>query len=373
MLTMELLCICGLLATLQNVTVAMHNPYQGATAPGLSNERKSGEHDDGGTQNSGGSVGGVGGGPVGEMMSSNNSSHGMPHGVPTDTQLAQSSHLQASQYGFVGVQQPPQQGLNSSPMSNSQFSGLSQQHYVTQQSMPQPGGVQMPTNIDLIMRLMNEYPDNPFNIQMFAFAQQQPCNPFVGQFIQMAYDQFKFQMQQTPSSKNIGTVSSKTGIPSPKNVNEPPTIIFQSYYLMNERVTYPISSKQYDEFLLMPYVLEARVHMDLERKRLPFYYLRKDECDKLLVDNVKVNINYEILVRQINYITLDNNDQWTKHLHFLRTEWIGKRKTNADSPYWKQLITASALNRSALLYMSLHNATFGQSNTDFDALNEIMH
>uniref|UniRef100_A0A183CJ85 DUF3800 domain-containing protein n=1 Tax=Globodera pallida TaxID=36090 RepID=A0A183CJ85_GLOPA len=141
---------------------------------------------------------------------------------------------------------------------------------------------------------------------------------------------------------------------------------------MNERVTYPISSKQYNEFLLMPYVLEARVHMDLERKRLPFYYLRKDQYDKLLVDNVKVNIDYEILVRKISYIKLDDNDQWAKHLHFLQGEWIGKRKTNADSPYWKQLITASALNRSALLYMSLHNATFGQANTDFDALNEIM-
>uniref|UniRef100_A0A183C9Y7 CCHC-type domain-containing protein n=1 Tax=Globodera pallida TaxID=36090 RepID=A0A183C9Y7_GLOPA len=45
MLTMKLLCICGLLATLQNVVVAMNNPYQGGTAPPVDNESGSEEDD----------------------------------------------------------------------------------------------------------------------------------------------------------------------------------------------------------------------------------------------------------------------------------------------------------------------------------------
>uniref|UniRef100_A0A914IC23 Uncharacterized protein n=1 Tax=Globodera rostochiensis TaxID=31243 RepID=A0A914IC23_GLORO len=460
MLTMKLLCICGLLATLQNVAVAMNNPYQGGTAPPVDNESGSEEEDE---QVPPQHAGGFG---TGMHQQSNMMMHGGVPVHPSQQWPQQSSALTsfnsnnpAQQYGsqqHPGMNMPsPTGSFNSNPNSMGSFNSNphsmgsfnSNPQFAANPQQPNMGMMQQQPNNHLpqlfqlmqqqpnnpmvtqLFQLVQQQPNNPMISQLFQLMQQQPNNPMISQMIQMALQPpavpaMPTMMQQNSLNRNMSSnpsmlhsspsmsmpgfqpnpgygpnqgqtppkttgrrnsrTSNASGL-SNTNVMQPPA--FVSYYVHEERVTYPVSMNQ-NGADVMPFMLEACVDMDLQRKRLSLMDCvenPKSKTKKILADKDPAAIDYGKLVKKLLEVE-DSEDTWTNHIHTLQKAWITDVDQNQSqkkaasfpfsggpkNPYLKQLIINSAMNRDVLLFLSLHNATFGRPNTDFADLNEIM-
>ncbi|KAL3113100.1 hypothetical protein niasHT_010863 [Heterodera trifolii] len=180
--------------------------------------------------------------------------------------------------------------------------------------------------------------------------------------------------------------------------------IFEFRYEEGEFVPYPTSELQI-ELNLFPYIMEASIMQDLAREWV-LVKARNDfkSFQKFVVihDNSKVELKYaEILEANKNFNNeFDDGDKWANHIsnkqrnswpedvvsvHQVKTQkakgtFTGKFKqimnVEASAPpkklYMQQLISFSVLGRAMLLYVSLHNATFGMKKTDFNDLNEIV-
>uniref|UniRef100_A0A183CPM7 Clathrin assembly protein n=1 Tax=Globodera pallida TaxID=36090 RepID=A0A183CPM7_GLOPA len=246
--------------------------------------------------------------------------------------------------------------FNSNPNSMGSFNSNPQ--FGANPQQPNMGMMQQqPSNhLPQLFQLMQQQPNNPMVAQLFLLAQQQPNNPMLSQMIQLAQQQpnnpmlsqmIQMALQQPPPamptmmqqntlnrnmSSNPSMLSSSPSMSMPgfqpnpgygpnqgqtplkttgrrnsrtsnasglsnTNVMQPPA--FVSYYVHEERVTYPVSMNQNGAHV-MPFMLEACVDMDLQRKRLSLMDCEdKSSSKKIVRENRAVAIDYGKLVEKL--------------------------------------------------------------------------